>query len=267
MIFIGEKINGSRKSIQQAIRNRNQDIIKRTAFEQAEAGADYLDVNAGTSPDREADDMIWLIDVVQSVTDTPICIDSSLQEVLSVAIEHVNHTPMVNSINADPKRLESFLPIIKEKGCLVIALALDESKTGMPKTNDEKMKNIQFIMQVVSEYEIPDDKVYIDPLIMSVGTDNEAGQTAFEGIRRIREEYPMAHITGGLSNISYGLPNRALINRTFLTLAMGAGMDSAVVDPTNVGLIESMKATDMILANDRFCRNYTKASKINFIKK
>ncbi len=267
MIFIGEKINGTRKVIQQAIIDHNKEYIEQVAKEQADAGADYLDINAGTSPDREKDDMLWLIDVVQAVVDIPICIDSSSEEVLSSAIENVNKTPMVNSINADPKRLKSFLPIIKEKGCTVIALAMDDSKQGMPKSIDERKTNIDNIFKATREYGILDENVFVDPLIMAVSTDNKAGLTALNIIKWIRETYPKAHITGGFSNVSFGLPNRSLINRTFLTLAMAFGADACVIDPSNVAIIESMKATDVLLGNDRFCRNYTKASKINFTKK
>lgn len=267
MIFIGEKINGTRKAIQDAIINRDADFIKKTALDQANAGADYLDVNAGTDPSREKEDMLWLLEVVQSVTDTPICIDSSTPEVIESAIHAVKATPMINSINGDPERLKSFIPFIKERDCNVIALALDESQSGMPKTVDERMEVLERIFEATREAGIADDKVYIDPLIMAVATDQQAGLIAFESIRAIRATYPEAHITGGLSNISFGLPNRALVNRTFLTLAVAAGMDSAVVNPENVPLIESLKATELLLGRDRFCRKYTTGAKIEFVKK
>ena len=266
MIFIGEKINGTRKIIQQAIIDRDEELIKKTALDQAQAGADYLDVNAGTDPSREKEDMLWLIDVVQSVTDTPICIDSSTPEVIKEAIHVVKATPLINSINGDPKRLESFIPFIKERDCNVIALALDESKSGMPKTVLERMTVLENIFKATRAAGIADSKVFIDPLIMAVATDQKAGLIAFESIRTIRKTYPEAHITGGLSNISFGLPNRALVNRTFLTLAVEAGMDSAVVNPDNVPLIESLKATELLLGKDRFCRQYTTGAKNAFIK-
>jgi 5-methyltetrahydrofolate--homocysteine methyltransferase len=267
MIFIGEKINGTRKAVQEAILNRDKAFIEKTALEQARAGADYLDVNAGTSPDRETDDMLWLIGIVQEVTELPVCIDSSSPGTLAAALGHVKQTPMVNSINADPARLGAFLPLIKEKEAPVIALALDESKTGMPKTIGERMENIRRIVEAASAYGIPEERLFIDPLIMSVATDDTAGASVLEAIRAIREAYPAAHITGGLSNVSFGLPNRELVNRAFLTLAMAAGMDSAVVNPANRALIESLKATELILGRDRFCRSYTKAAKIEFAKK
>jgi 5-methyltetrahydrofolate--homocysteine methyltransferase len=267
MIFIGEKINGTRKTVQEAILNRDRAFIESTALEQARSGADYLDVNAGTSPDRETDDMLWLIGIVQEVTDVPVCIDSSSPGTLAAALGQVKQTPMVNSINADPARLEAFLPLIRDKEAPIIALALDESKTGMPKTLEERLENIRRVMDAASAYGIPEERLFIDPLIMSVATDDTAGVAALEAIRAIRAAYPAAHITGGLSNVSFGLPNRELINRTFLTLAIAAGMDSAVVNPANRALVESLKATELLLGKDRFCRSYTKAAKAEFAGK
>jgi 5-methyltetrahydrofolate--homocysteine methyltransferase len=266
MVIIGEKINGTRKAVKEAILAGDRLYIERIAKEQAEAGADYLDVNAGTNPDRETNDMLWLLDIIQNVTDVPLCIDSSSPQTLKAALEQAKLLPMVNSINADPRRLESFVPIVGEKGCPVIALALDESRSGMPKTTEERLENIAKIFAKTREAGIADGHIYIDPLIMAVSTDNNACIEALSCIRMIRERYPQAHITGGLSNISFGLPKRELVNRTFLTLAMSAGMDSAVCDPANTALIESLKAADMLLGRDRFCRKYTVAAKQGFLK-
>jgi 5-methyltetrahydrofolate--homocysteine methyltransferase len=267
MLFIGEKINGTRKLIQQAVLERNAAYIATVAKDQADAGADYLDINAGTSPDRETEDMLWLIDTVQAAADTPICIDSSSPKTLGAALERVNKTPMVNSVNADPARLENFLPLIKRRGCAVIALAMDESKSGMPKDNAERRENIERIFKATREALIPDNSVFVDPLIMAAATDQAAGSQALEMIRWIRETYAEAHITGGFSNISFGLPNRALVNRTFLTLAIAYGADAAVIDPASVTIIESLKATEMLLGKDRFCRRYTVAAKEGFVRK
>lgn len=267
MIIIGEKINGTRKAVKEAILARDRAYIEQTALEQANAGADYLDVNAGTNPDREAEDMLWLLDVVQSVTEAPVCIDSSSPATLKLALEHVKRRPMVNSINADPHRLQNFLPLINDKSCPVIALALDESKAGMPKNTEERLENVSRIFAATRAANIPDNMIFVDPLIMSVSTDITAGQEVLACMRAVRETYPEAHIAGGLSNISFGLPVRELVNRTFLTLAMASGMDSAVCNPANRALIESLKAAEMLLGRDRFCRKYTVAAKEGFIKK
>ncbi|MDR1572171.1 MAG: dihydropteroate synthase [Clostridiales Family XIII bacterium] len=267
MIFIGEKINGTRKSIKAAVLERDAEQIRRTALEQAEAGADYLDVNAGTSPDRELEDMLWLVDTVQAAVDLPLCIDSPSPSVLRAAADRAKAPPIINSVNADPQKIEAILPLVRDLGCGVIALALDESRTGMPRTLDERMENVDSMMRGIERHGIAIENVFIDPLIMSVSTDNGAGPMAFEAIRRIRSAYPGAHITGGLSNISFGLPRRELVNRVFLALAMAAGMDSAVLDPANTALIETLKATELLLARDRFCRSYTKAAKSGFSRK
>jgi 5-methyltetrahydrofolate--homocysteine methyltransferase len=267
MIFIGEKINGTRKAIKEAVIARNGGFIQAAAQQQAAAGADYLDINAGTSPEREMEDMLWLIDTVQGAVETPVCIDSSSPEVLRAALEKARKTPMVNSINADPKRLENFLPLIRAKGCAVIALAMDESKAGMPKNNEERRENIEAIFSATRKAGIADGNVFVDPMIMAVATDTGAGLQCFEIIRWIRGAFPDAHITGGFSNISFGLPNRALVNRTFLTLAIASGADAAVIDPSSAAIIESLKASEMLLGKDRFCRKYTVAAKEGFIKK
>jgi 5-methyltetrahydrofolate--homocysteine methyltransferase len=267
MIFIGESINGTRKKVKDAVLRRDTEYIKKIALMQAEAGADYLDINAGTDPDRETEDLLWLIEIVQSVVDTPICIDSSTPSAIKAAIEIVKTVPMINSINGDSQRLLEFLPFIKKKNCPCIALVLDESKSGMPKTIDERMAILETIFCTTRGMGISDDKIYVDPLIMAISTDQQAANLALECIRVIKNTYPNAHITGGLSNISYGMPNRSLVNRTFLTLAMAAGMDSAVVDPTNTELVESLYATELLLGRDRFCRKYTTAYKTNFSKK
>lgn len=268
MILIGEKINGTRKSVQKAILERDAAAICTLIKEQTEAGADYLDVNAGTNPEREQEDMLWLLELIQKeAPDTSICIDSSSPETLKTALEHIEKTPLVNSINADARRLESFIPLISRRKCPVIALALDESKSGMPKSNAERMENLKRIFYATRNAGIPDEDVFVDPLIMAVATDNKASLEVLECIREIHAEYPSAHITGGLSNISFGLPERSLVNHTFLTLAMREGMDSAVCNPANRSLIEAIKATEMLLGRDRFCRNYTKAAKIGFARK
>ena len=266
MIIIAEKINGTRKEVKDAILARDEAFLTQLTLDQAAAGANYIDINAGTSPDRETEDMLWLIDLVQSLTEVPICIDSSSPATLAAAFEHVTHLPMVNSINADPARLESFLPLIAERGCPVVALSLDESTSGMPKSTEERMANIASIITATRAAGITDNRLFIDPLIMSVSTDTNAGMESLGCIRQIRAAYPEAHITGGLSNISFGLPNRELVNRTFLTLAMMLGMDSAICNPNNTALVESIKATDMLLGRDRFCRKYTTAANEGFAK-
>ena len=263
MKVIGEKINGTRKSVARAIADRDGEFIVSLAQSQVEAGAALLDVNAGSTPDRETDDLIWLVRTVQNVVDVQLCLDSSRPEPLAAALEEVDRKPMINSISGESKRLDTILPLAAENDCELIALALDEG--GIPKTAGDRLAVIRRMVNLTREKGLSDDKLYIDPLVMSIATDMQAANTTLEVIGRIRTDFPEAHITMGLSNVSFGLPKRSLINRTFLTLAMAAGMDSAIADPTEPAIRETLLATELVLGRDRFCRNYTGAARAGLL--
>lgn len=265
MQLIGEKINGTRKLVNEAVLARDADFIRKLAKEQAEAGADLLDVNAGTTPDREPDDLAWLVRIVQESVDVGLCLDSSNPAALAEALKVVVKEPMINSISGEPERLSTILPIAASRRCMVIALAMDES--GLPKSVDERLNVTERVFGATRAAGVPDEKVYVDPLIMTVATDTQAALAALQSMREIKGRYPQAHLTSGLSNISFGLPGRSAINRTFLTLALEAGLDSAIVDPTNRDLRESLLITEMLLGRDPFCRRYTKAFKAGLMGK
>jgi 5-methyltetrahydrofolate corrinoid/iron sulfur protein methyltransferase len=265
MKIIGEKINGTRAQVRTAIISRDASFIKGLAESQVTAGVDLLDVNAGTTPDREPDDLVWLVKTVQEAVDIPLCIDSTNTVALTEALNNVKQVPMINSISGDPERLENMLPIVTQHNCTVIALALDES--GIPKSVEDRMKVLKRVFNATRDAGIADEKIYADPLIMTIGTDTQAGLIALESMRAIKRDYPKAHITSGLSNISFGLPGRSLINRTFLTLALEAGLDSAIVDPTNQELRESLIVSELLLGQDKFCRRYTQAFRSGLIAK
>ncbi len=259
MKIIGEKINGTRKSVAKAIAERNADYIKNLAIKQEEAGSSWLDVNAGTHPDREPDDLVWLIETIQSVVDIPLCLDSANPEALKHGVQAVDKTPMINSISGETSRLEKILPIVVEYGCEVIALALDAKK--IPETCEKRLAVIDVIMDASREAGVPDDKVFLDPLAMTIATANQSGVVACETIRTAKEKYPEVHFTMGLSNISFGLPARKQINRVFLTLAMQAGLDSAILDPLDKELMAVIITTKLLLGEDKHCMNYLKASR------
>jgi len=255
--IIGEKINGTRKRVAQAIQERDGVFIQDLARKQAEAGADWLDCNAGTAPSREADDLIWLIENIQAATETPICIDTANPEALQVAIKAVKKTPMVNSISAEPHRMNGILPIVAANKCPAVALALDEK--GIPKTKEERISIIRRILGETRRLGVPDSNLYFDPLAMTIATNIEHGNLFFDSIRAIRTEFPEVHITCGLSNISFGLPARPQINRVFLILSMQAGLDSAILDPQDQDIKSAMLVTDLLLGHDKHCLKYTRA--------
>jgi cobalamin-dependent methionine synthase I len=222
-----------------------------------EAGAGYLDVNAGTGSEREAQDLIWLVQTVQQIVDVPLCLDSPSAATLKLAIKAVDRQPMINSISAEAERLEQVLPLVAEHQCPVIVLALDDN--GIPKTVDDRLTIIDRLVTATRESGIADDMLYIDPLIMAISTADDAGIVACESLRRIGEKYPDAHLTGGLSNMSYDSPARKFINQAFLVLALEAGMDSAIMDPSSPGIAPLLLAAEAVLGRDRYCNKYNRA--------
>jgi cobalamin-dependent methionine synthase I len=259
MKIIGEKINGTRKRVAQAIAERDAAFIQDLAQKQAAAGASWLDVNAGTHPDQEPDDLSWLIENIQSVVETPLSLDSANPKSLQIAIKAVKMTPMINSISGEPERLANILPIVAEHGCPVIALAMDEKK--IPETADKRFEVIQKIMAEARALGVPDSNLYIDPLAMTISTNTKSAMIAFEVMRRVRQEYPDTHLTIGLSNISFGLPARSFVNRYFLALAMQSGLDTAILDPLDRDIQAAILATELVLGRDNHCLNYIRASR------
>ena len=265
MKIIGEKINGTRKKVAQAIAGRDAATIQDLAIKQVQAGAAWLDVNAGTRPDREADDLIWLVDTIQAVVDTPLCLDSASPNALRAAIPATHKTPMINSISGEPERLAGILPIVAEHGCEVIALCMDDK--GIPGTAQARLDVIGKVFVETRRAGVLDEKVYVDPLVMTIATNIEAGGIILNTMRAIRAEFPQAHISCGLSNVSFGLPVRALINRTFLVLALEAGMDTAIIDPNDRELQAAMMAADLLLGRDKHCLKYTRAYRAGLLER
>jgi cobalamin-dependent methionine synthase I len=259
MKIIGEKINGTRKRVGQAIAERDAEFIRDLAQKQAAAGSAWLDVNAGTHPDHEPDDLIWLIEQIQSVVETPLSLDSANPKALKIAIKAVKQTPMINSISGEPERLSNILPIVAEHGCPVIALAMDEKK--IPETAEKRFEVITKILTEARAHGVPDSNLYFDPLAMTISTNTQSGMIALEVMRRVRGEYPEAHLTIGLSNISFGLPARSFVNRYFLSLAIEAGLDSAILDPLDREIQATILATELVLGRDKHCLNYIRASR------
>jgi len=259
MKIIGEKINGTRKRVAAAIADRDVEHITQLAVSQAEAGAAWLDLNAGTRPDREPEDLVWLVETVQSVVDTPVVLDSANPLALDKALAHVNEPPIVNSISGERDRIEGILPLVAKHGTGVVALAISE--TGIPETAAERMAVVRGLIDATREAGVGDDKVYVDPLVLTVATNNDSAVISLETMRMVRAEFPDVHMTVGLSNVSFGLPARAQINRGFLTLAIEAGLDTAIADPLDKGLQAQILVTEMLLGRDRHCLNYVRASR------
>jgi 5-methyltetrahydrofolate--homocysteine methyltransferase len=257
MLVIGEKINGTVKKTAAAIATQDAAFIQDLARRQAAAGADYLDVNAGTGSGKEADDLVWLVETIQAVVDVPLCLDSANPIALKSGMECVRQTPMVNSISGEASRLEGILPLAAGRGCPVIALLLDDH--GIPSDVASRLEVGRRIIERSRQAGLPDDKIYVDPLAMAISTRTEGGLLAVDTLHALRSCYPEIKFSIGLSNISFGLPARSLVNQAFLAQLLAAGLDAAIIDPLDQGLINMLYATELVLGRDRFCRNYTRA--------
>jgi len=265
VLLIGEKINGARESVADAIRSRDEGFIADLALRQVEAGATYLDVHAGTRPENEPADMVWLIDAIQRVTDATLCLDSANPRALAAGLDAVQKKPMINSLSGEKNRVENVLPWACKYETELVVLAMDDR--GIPKSIDERLSIVRSLVELTRDGGLPDDKLYVDPLITAVATDTGSGTTAFETMRRIKEEFPGVHLTAGLSNISFGLPVRPIVNQAFAVLAIEAGLDSAILDPEDVELRGIMYAAELVLGRDRRCQGYTKAYRAGLIGK
>lgn len=258
MIIIGEKINGTRKSVKKAIKERDGDFIQQLAKEQTAAGSSYLDINAGTPPRQEPEDMVWLIENAQAVSDLPICLDSANPDALSAGLKIVERTPLINSLSGEKTRIEGILPLALEYKTSLILLALDDT-AGIPETGKERLKIVDKLVAMTLEGGLTEDQLFVDPLVTAISTGTKSALTTFETIKGVKAKYPKAHVTSGLSNISFGMPLRAPINRTFLSMCVAVGMDSAIANPNDRELMTAIMAAELLMDKDRYCMNFNKA--------
>ena len=254
MIIIGEKLNGSIPSVAKAIAERDADLIRERARMQAEAGATFLDVCASVEEAVEVETLKWMIDLVQEVTDTPICVDSPSARSCVAAIPFCKRPGLINSVSLEGDKIDTIFPVIADTNWECVALLCDND--GIPDSVERRMKIFFGIMEKAKQYGIAPSRLHIDPLVVTLGTDQTALTVFADCCRRIKYEYPEIHITSGLSNISFGLPVRKNINQAFMVLAMNAGMDSAIVDPTNKNMIGMIYATNALLERDEYCLQY-----------
>ena len=254
MIIIGEKINGSIPVVAEAIARRDAEFIKARAKAQAEAGADYIDCCASVKDD-EAEILRWMIDCIQEVTDLPISIDSPSAETLAEVYTHCKRPGIFNSVSGEGNKLDVIFPILAEnKGWKVIALLSDD--TGIPRNAADRLRVFDKIMAKAQEYGIVPGRIFVDPLVEMLCTSENGIETNTTVISTVRERYPSIHIAAAVSNISYNLPVRKMINLGFTVLAMNAGMDSAILDPTNRDMMGMIYATEALLGNDDYCMEY-----------
>lgn len=251
-VVIGEKINPTgRKKLAAALVEGDFEYVKQIALNQVAAGADILDVNVGVPGVDEVDLLPRVAKIVSEVVDIPLCLDSANPEALAAALKVLPGRPLVNSVNGEEHSLDAVLPVIKEFGVPVIGLVMHDD--GIPIDVETRLKVAGKIIERAAKLGIPVEDIVIDPLVLTVGADSEAGVVTLETVQRVKEEFGV-NINLGASNVSFGLPDRHTINQAFLALAMGAGATCAITDPMK--LTSSIRASDLLLGRDYYGSRY-----------
>jgi 5-methyltetrahydrofolate--homocysteine methyltransferase len=255
---IGERINPTgRKKFQEQLRARDLSQIEADVLVQVEGGAHVLDVNMGVPLTDEADLLSQAVQLVQSLTGLPLCIDSSVVEALDAGLSVYKGKALVNSVTAEDERLAAILPLVKRYGAAVIALPNDEDE--IPMTADRRVELTHKIIDVAcGTYGIPIEDIVIDPLAMPIGADTTVVGVTLETISKIRDEYGV-NMTLGASNVSFGMPGRHTLGATFLPMAMRCGLTSAIMDARTPQIVEAVRAADLLLGNDEWGMNWISA--------
>lgn len=247
--IIGERINPTGKKLfKEALKRRDLDYIMRQAIEQTDAGAEILDVNVGLPDIDEKEMMLAAVDSVQSVTDAPLQIDTTETDVLEAALRVVAGKPIVNSVNGEDEKLDTVLPLVKKYGAAVVGLTLDEG--GIPKTAEKRFAIAEKILNRALEYGIPKRDVYIDCLTLTASAEQDGVMETIKAVRMVKERLGLKTVLG-VSNISFGLPNRELVNSTFLTMAMNSGLDLPIINPNIAAMSGAVSAFRLLSGYDR----------------
>lgn len=257
MIIVGELINASRKAVGEAISAQDAEAIKKLAVDQHEAGANYIDVNAGIFVGQEAGYLQWLVKTVQGAVDAPCCIDSPDPKAIENALSVHKGTAMINSISLEKDRYNALLPVVAGTDLKVVALCMSDE--GMPETTEDRVKIADQLINDLVKNNIPLDNIYVDPLVQPVSTKSTFGDEFLNAVDEIMTRFKGVHTICGLSNISYGLPLRQMLNQTFAVMAIARGLDALIINPLDRKMIQNLIAAETLAGRDDYCMNYLKA--------
>lgn len=257
--IIGERINGLFLDIREAIKNKDPKPIRDWAIKQAEGGSYWLDVNTGpvASKEEQAEIMAWLVKTTQEAVDLPCCIDTTNWAAMEAGLKVHKGKAMINSTTAEMAKMEVLFPMAANYGAAIVALTMNEK--GVPKSAEDRIALAMELVAYADGYGIPMQDLYIDPLVLPVNVAQDHGPEVLEALRQVKLlANPAPKTTCGLSNISQKAPNRPLINRTFLAMAMVCGLDSAVMDADDKDLVDTAATASIILNQSIYCDSYLK---------
>jgi len=260
VIVLGELINSTRKSVQKALAEKDEATIRRLAREQVETGADILDINTATSMEKEIDDMKWVIGLIYDEVgeDVRIAIDTPNSKAMAAGLKFLKAKarPLLNSVNNDPRQKE-MIDIAKGIDGDIVGLPMG-GKIAMPKTVEERLEEVDILVCTLEQAGIDLNRLYIDTIVMTIGTNQEQGRAVIDSTREVKKRYGSKGVktSVGLSNVSFGLPKRTLLNQAFLAMLLEAGLDMAVIDPRDEGMMDILRASEAILGADQNCLKY-----------
>jgi len=257
MLIVGELINASRKSIATAIEQTDAASIQKIASEQYENGAHYIDVNAGVFVGKEVDYLRWLVKTVQEAVDSPCCIDSPDPKAIDAALAIHKGKAMINSISMEKERYDALLPLLAGTDLNVVALCMSDK--GMPETVDDRMAIADKLVNGLIQKNVPVENIYVDPLVQPIATKNSFGIEFLNAVEKIMTRFNGIHTICGMSNISFGLPERKFLNQIFTAMAIAKGLDGAIVNPLDKRMMANIVAAEALMGKDNFCMNYLKA--------
>ena len=258
MFIIGELINGMYKDIGKAIQTKDKSIIQNKALEQIKAGADALDVNCGPASKDPINDIQWLVNTIQEVTDKPLSIDSSRTQVIESGLKVVKNKAIINSVTADQEKLDILIPLALRYNAQLIGLTI--SKKGIPQNKDQRLELAAVIVASAQDKGFPVEDLYLDPIVMPVNVAQSQMKDILESLREFKIiSDPAPKTVVGLSNVSQGTCQRGLINKTFMIMAVGYGLDGAILDPLDKDLMDGAITSDLILNKHIYCDSYLDA--------
>ncbi len=258
MFIIGELINGMYKDVEKAIKEKDKAAIQKIALAQVASGANCLDVNCGPASKDPLSDMPWLVETIQEAIEIPLSLDSTKPKVIEAGLKLVKKKAMINSTSADKERLDVLIPLAKQYKTFLIGLTMD--KKGVPQDKDRRLELAAVIAAACQEADFPLTDLYLDPIVLPVNVAQPQAKHVLEAIREFKLlSEPAPKTIVGLSNVSQGTCTRSLINRTFVIMAVGAGLDAAILDPLDKELMDGLITSELILEKQIYCDSYLDA--------
>ena len=257
MLIIAERINASRNPIKEALIHKSEQFFLDEVKALIGRGSNFVDLNTSRSPEDELSDMIWLVALLKGKFEIPFAIDSSTPAVIEAGLKKIGRPgQLINSTTLEPAKLEKIIPLAREYQAGLIVLLMDEN---MPTNAEDRLRYMERLVELVDREKIPKEKIFVDVLVFTLSADIKNGLYVLETIRELKKRWPEFKTLTGLSNVSYGLPNRRLLNRAFLAMALAAGLDAALIDPLDDELMAMLKAGRALAGQDQYCLNYLEA--------